>query len=698
MALLTRLLQNVDDYYQQATEAYGLVRKAQEQWTMPDDPEEENGEENPPHFDELMDISRRVDDPGLGQQLQILAELYKRSIQIGGGYATIARAINNLKNMYSDGKDSDIEFILNGMIAEMAKHAGGVASLAGQDNAKFVQQLQALKQEIELRDQDRQSEAIEAYQEGMNVPGAVGESAEDFSESGLGAEEGEVVFDPTAGLGGDRDGPAVNRGWHTTGKAGLHKDWTAYYNNEREAYEADLAQEKNPDTVNVLKQLINLLHQLAPQTEAALKLSDDLRVAPDPAGKARLDAMRVEMGKLKKSRTLLKNKIRSTELQKEKQKLQTELAQTTEPKAKELLRQRLALNELSLSTDKNKAKERNLRVHLIESMSGGNFPSQALLDAETQKIEEAKKLRVTLSDYLKNIAKGLKEKKEKGDFAGLVIRLKQHVPNIKMGDKKEFLNKEADRLINQASAAEKTSFKPYIDNVAAARTSRNKVAEKKALSDLYNALAAIAGQFEQLRTQGDELERKYADVTAWRKQLEMVSKSNIFAKEDVSDGEMNEMKAVLRSGLNILKNSSVMGLRTSTTTLLREILVVLDNFVQYHSAKRMRAPEEEPAQKVRVESIDPETGEITYEEMNEQETANLPPNKKVLRGHMNKKERKLAFEQLKKQALLDTSAEAEVNLIMNDSALNSIQDPNEYAHQVFQRMLASLSDKMKGSI
>jgi len=194
--------------------------------------QEYDNDQNPPHFDELESIAHKIDDPGLGQQLSILAELYKRALKIGGGYATIARAINNVKDMYSDDTDTDIEFILNGMLSELAKQAGGRVALSGQDNSRFVQQLVQLKQDIELRNQDQQSDAINAYQEDVNVPGASGENEDDYSENGLGTEQGDVVFDPTAGLGGDKDA-VVNRGWHTTGRAELHKNWAEYYENEK---------------------------------------------------------------------------------------------------------------------------------------------------------------------------------------------------------------------------------------------------------------------------------------------------------------------------------------------------------------------------------------------------------------------------------------------------------------------------------
>lgn len=65
---------------------------------------------------------------------------------------------------------------------------------------------------------------------------------------------------------------------------------------------------------------------------------------------------------------------------------------------------------------------------------------------------------------------------------------------------------------------------------------------------------------------------------------------------------------------------------------------------------------------------------------------------------MNKKQRKLAFEKLQKTAFVDTTVDTMLSQIDNDSNLQAIQDPNEYAHQVFQKMLAQISANIKNSI
>lgn len=725
MVLLPRLIQNIDDFYDQATE---LVAKAQtkkpqtleewKSWTMPEEPEEgEEGEEgikNPPHFDELMDIARRVDDPGLSQQLEILAELYRRAIQIGGGYASIARAINELKNQYSDGTSSDIEFILNGMIKELAKHAGGVNALAGGDNPRFVQQLAQLRQDILARTQEAQSEALDAYQEDISVPGASSEGEGELAESGLDAEP-EAVSAAALGFGGDKDDPKANRGWHTTGKIGAYKNWSEYYDNEREAYEADLAAEKNPATINILKQLISLLTSLSSKTAEALKLSNDLKVVPDPAGQERLEKIRDDLRALKKSRALLKARIRNTEIDKDQQKLSAELASSKDFKEKELIKQKMALNELSKSKDIGKAKERNYRLALIHSMSGGNFPGPATLQDMLRKIEEASKLKISIEDYRKQQAaklksikemgeRGLKFTEKGGDFASVLVKLKQHVPNVKMGDKKYVIDKWRDKVIASASEKEKTTFKPHLDALAAAKKSGDKAAITAAMSALYNALNSSISQFIEhasaMAERVSNVDNQYKDVTEFRKKLEALNKQGLINKPTLTPDEkaklFNQLQELIAQNTELANRSYPNPLtgreREATKALLFNMLSILTDKLR---SLGTGAPST-TGKKVKLEEIDPETGEVTYQDIDEKDAPKFEglPYKRIIRGHMNKKQRKAALEQIEKQAYVATHAE-EISSLLNDASLNSIEDPEEYAHQVFQKMLAQIGDKLK---
>lgn len=422
MTYLPSLIKKIDDYCSLADSPARWKKWAQDYsggYSSPEEPEEsEEGGGNPPHYDSLLNMSRQVDDPGLSQQLQTLAELYRYAIQLGGGYSTIAQAINNLKTMYSDGSDSDIESILNGMISELAKAAGGIRALSGKDNPSFVQRLVQLKQDIEARNQEERSGALDAYQEEISGQGKgaqTEETSEDLAESGLTPEQSDIVNPAALGF-ADKDDPKTNAGWHTTGSGKAYKNWKEYYNNERVSYETDLVNETDPNVRQTLEQLIRLLPTISDTTQQALDLSNALRSDVDkPEEQARvrtaLDEINTQLQRLKYERRNLRNRIRDIQLQKEKQKISDELQEASQkyktsadPERKErfrreeeVLKQKLALNELARSTNVYKAKKRNYLLEMLRQMSGGDWPSQDWISKQQQKIDTAKT--VTKEDY-----------------------------------------------------------------------------------------------------------------------------------------------------------------------------------------------------------------------------------------------------------------------------------------------------------
>jgi hypothetical protein len=322
---------------------------------------------------------------------------------MGGGYATIARGIENLKELYSDGTDSDIESILNGMLKVLAREAGGVQALAGRDNPRFVERLVQLKTDIESRAANENE--YEGYQEEMNVPGARGESEDDYSEQGLG---GDIETVAPAQMGEtNMEDPKAKRGWHTTGPSMPYKDWKEHYANEVAAYNLQLAQAHDPEVKAALQTLVQeLIPQVSEKVEEQIDLSNQNKEAPSEQVTAKMKAVRQELKALRAQVTEQKRKIRSFQLSGEQSKLTTELADAAKKndwKTAELLAQKIELNKLTQSSDIYKTKERNLRLRLIEGMSGGNFPSKETLEKEKAKINLAKQERVSKEAYDRKI-------------------------------------------------------------------------------------------------------------------------------------------------------------------------------------------------------------------------------------------------------------------------------------------------------
>ncbi len=380
MPYLPSLLRKIDGFCQQVSSTIKVAA-------------EEVGEEEDDYFLDLMDVARYIDDPGLSHQVQMLAELYRAALSMGGGYGTIARAINNLKELYSDDSSSNIENILNGMLVVLSKRAGGPAALAGRDNPNFVTRLAELKADIESR---FSATDYDSYQEELKVPGAVGEGESEFAEQGF----GESVSPAQLGWGNKEDAK-YNPGWHTTGSALPFKDWKAYYANEVAALNIQLASTDNTEIRQAIKNLITLIPKLSEKVEERIDLTNKMKEAPSDEISSQLESTKNEITKLREQITDIKKSIRSFRLKQDEANLREEIAvaeQRNDFRAKELATQKLALNKLTQMPGVRKAKARNLILRLIESMSGGNFPGPNTLAAEKEKINEASKEIISRSE------------------------------------------------------------------------------------------------------------------------------------------------------------------------------------------------------------------------------------------------------------------------------------------------------------
>ncbi len=506
MTYLPSLFKKIDTFYRQAM---SFTKKAERDY-----------------FEELTAIANSVGDPGLARQLRMLAELYRYAISMGGGYATIARAINALKEMYGDEEESDIDSILNGMLAVLAKEAGGAQALGARDNPRFIERLMQLKSDIESRPEEN-ADAYESYQDEVNVSGAEGESEGELGEYGLGGDT-ETVAPAQLGFGNKED-PKANRGWHTTGPSQPYKNWKEHFANEVNAYSIQLSQTHDPDVARSLQTLIKLIPQLSDLVEAGTELADQIKVAPDEEASKKLAAIRAQIKNLRGQVSGLKKSIRSHQLSNQSNELAAQLEEAVRKndyKQKELLEQKLALNRLSLSNDVYKTKERNLRLRLIESMSGGNFPGKETLEKEKAKINLAAKERVSKADYdrklteergkqqarlktpsyeaarggrrvsMENLSPEERVDFDKAAFAALIKKLRDD-NNTAISDARKYImrpNEKGD-----------PAFKPLVDKISATIRKGDKVAQYAAIEELRNAInnkikeSSLKGYIQSIR-------------------------------------------------------------------------------------------------------------------------------------------------------------------------------------------------------
>ena len=256
------------------------------------------------------------------------------------------------------------------------------------------------------------------------------------------------------------------------------------------------------------------------------------------------------------------------------------------------------------------------------------------------------------------------------DFTGALQKITEHLPNIKMGDKKKLQEREVARLLSQASAAEKTTYKPYLDKIAAARAAGDSKVKDKAEGELKKALNKIIEEFEEIKT----LLRNYEIFVAWRAQLEAVEKSVLMERDELSEAEISNLQSLVEEGKSLLDSPVI---RPSTKKIVAVMVKVLyDHVHQATTTEKMRiAPEE---------SAEPEADEegIGLEQQLQRRT---------LGGFMSKKQRKEALKKVIKEAFVDTT-------LTEQPVVTNTQDPQEYAHQLFQKLLAEVSAKLKSSI
>ena len=668
MNKISQLLKQSELFLSQAQYEYKLSKAAQTGYYMPDEEEDESGEEGSANpelglYDKIIAQSSRLRDRELSQELEMIAEMYKKALQINGGYSTINNGISNLLNMYLDDEDNpeyeDVEILLNEIVKDLRARAGGPGSLNKPDKPEVIAQMREIKNEFNRR---MAQETMEALEGGEVDPEGLG----DLTQFEEGAKS---QFDFTAGLSPEEGQKGKGRGYSIQRRS--LKDWIDAYQNEKERYE-DLLEDADPAKKEKISKMIANLNKLIDATTKQQEVSAQHSDAPSPESEAELKKANQEVSALKKERRALQLAVRNTELEKSYNALVEELSQTRDMREKFLIQQKMELNKLLRSRDLNRGAETKLRRVLIRGMSGGSTLGAQTLKSLMEKIEAASKQKKSFTDYQKEEAAKIREKKQKGDFEGLVIKLKQHVPTVKSDEKKALLKREVDRLIQRASAAEQTTYKPFLEAVANAHRAKDKAGLKAAVTALEKELGKIAEEFEQIKA----LVNSYEVVTNYRKKLEAVHKSGIMNKPELSEQEM-QMLLALQDEANIILRAP--GLKAHTgPDYIRPIMKLIDEHLSETGAFKEDT-------KYRVA---PETSQAELEAA-EEEAFDLESQLKS-RAYMSIKQRKEALQKLKKEAFISEKALEEPMIESRDS--------DEYAHTIFKKLLSKLEGDLLKSI
>lgn len=637
MNKLDKLISKIDSFCTQALCSLLLIKKGAEPqgYYMPDDPEEENDTPEPMtgedvgKYNELLHVAQQVRDPGLSSELILLAELYRKSIEIGGGYNSINRSIHNIINMYledeEDPQQEEIEDILNEVVSDLRKRAGGAAGLAKPDSPGAIKALKEMKDNFNSQNLQQEVYDLSNYDETASS-----------------------TFDPTGGVGKEEAGKGFGRGHSFTTRKSL-KDWISHYENEIQRYADLLNSVTNVGIKDKIKTLLDILNKLKANTVEENKLAEAYSTTNDEETGTQLNKVKEENKKLKQDRTSLKQGIRNIEISRSINTLQESLNNTRNADEKDRLQQEIDLLKLVSSKDIGKTEERNWRRILLKSMSGGNKISLETRQKLEENIQKAAAKKKSYDQYQKEIAEDIKNKKESKSLEGLIIQLKQHIPNIKMGDKKDEVDKWRAEIISKNSPEHKS----YLDAIAAAKIENNKNTIKNIMSELYthlnNNLKNNIERWKLVTERHKDIENRYADVELFKKRLiKLFSENSVIQNRDSLLEDVQ--KLINKSYPNPWSGEE----RKSTKPILQAIKDKLDE--------------------------------------GKQNPAVLINTKKE--ANMSIKQRKNLLEQLTKEALLDTGAN-EINQILNDASLDQIQDPQEYAKQIFIKLVNQVANKEK---
>jgi hypothetical protein len=657
-----------------------FCKLAQQSWTMPDDPNEEEDLSQ-----KLIEIGNSLSNPDMRTDLGLIIQKYREVLNIKGGYNNVIKSIDKFINtqLYSIDEDdaeydvaNDLEEALLDLNADLearAKEAGGGINKG--DTAEAHAAINRIQEQFD--EEVRENEL------------SGGPSTSDLTQFDPNAIS---TLDLTGGV--DKETAQEKGRGYSVGVVRTPKDWIDFYTKEKEKYEEDIKTEKNRRTLEKKQGIITVINQLIPQLEIESRLYEIASTTDDKEINAKLAKVRETIKGLRSQRGHLRAGLRNSTLEENITRVQEELSKARTPKEKLILEQELELQKLLRSPDANKGAETKARKMLLAYLPSmtqspaGMATLQKLID--NVNAAAAKKISKKIID--KEEWQKIKTKREIGDFEGLTSTLNQHVPNTRMGDKIKLIAKEAERLITIASEEEKTKYKPILDAIANAKRTNNKAMLKEAMSMLYAALKSIEHQFKEWKEALNAFDQQYKEVVEFGNACRVIVKNGIHKKSELTQADKAFVIRTLELGTSIDKSK----LRESTKPTLTSLINELSNILWNNGIPvKNETHKEEPVRNLKIELVDKITGEIEQEVIDEKDLPkyqDMADKELTIIGAMMKTRRKILDEIIKK-AFMDENA-AEIGAILSDEKLNSIKDANQYAHEVFQQMLEMLEDKL----
>ena len=500
MTKLSKLFRDIENFYRKAIQAYSISKYSQQKgYVSPDTDDEVDAPEDDTKYTDLITAAQQVSDPSLSSELLLIAEMYKKAIELGGGYSSINRAISNIINMYLEDEDdpeqASVEDLLNEVVKDLRARAGGAAALNKPDSPEVVAQLRKFKDEFNNR--------------------AVQEEIEDLSQFD---DKAVPTFDPTGGMGREEAQKGAGRGYYVKTVKSL-KDWVEHYRNEEQRYgelshhNDRLLKPKVTEILKVLRQLIDKLIQFN-------QLQQELSASPDPEKQNQLTQLQEEIKALREKRSQIRSSLRRELLTLQKNDLEGKLKNAPDNRTRFLLQQEIELKKLLSSQDKNKGPEIRLRKTLINSMNNGNYPGEETIRNFLNKIQEAASLKEPIEKVRKQQADTIRQKKKTKTLEGLIIDLGQKLATQKIVVKQTVTDK--------LRAEEHNIFQPYLNKIVEAKKLNSPEAIKVGAKELQKAMNDYAE--DQPPVIGyKEAVKVFYDL---KRQASLIEKSKIMESQD----------------------------------------------------------------------------------------------------------------------------------------------------------------------
>lgn len=418
-------------------------------------------------YSKIQAAGHQIADASIASEVLLLGELYKKALELNGGYNYVNKFLTTLVNSLLD-QDSEEESAVEDLMNEVSRDLRNRSKVAGADDPQATKTLINLKNNFN-------AEML----------------SQDISEAG------KSVFDPTGGVGLDV-GKEKGRGYFVESRN--YKDWERSYQDEKDRLVDELknsttlnlpdrqgrGQGRNSATRTTIQELIDLLGKLIEQTPLLQAAESEFKLAPNETTKRNLEKLYQDVKELRQKRSTLRGKIKKYFLSQDNEDLKKELENIREPKAKFLLEHQIALNDLMTNQDTRKAEELKLRRMLINGLSEGRSLSADTIDNLVQKIEAAKLKRKTkdermwqhvnrVSDTKATIPQYDEEGKRKRfnqynmdslELDGFVEHLQQRLNTAKSSLKQ--------KITDKLSVEELKTFKPLLDDISKAQLNNNK--------------------------------------------------------------------------------------------------------------------------------------------------------------------------------------------------------------------------------